>query len=339
MRREWLKEMKGYTLPPKPSKVIARLHMNENPFPPPQSVVERALEAVVKGNRYPDPERVWYLREIAARYYSLPGPEWVLPTLGSDTALKLAFEVFALMGKALAPFPSFQAYPAIASMSNTKLDFVALKIDKSARLFKLDKGFWRKAREYELVVVDTPNNPTGSFLEVEYVEGPMLLIDEAYGDIAEKSYIPMVKKYQNVIVTRTLSKVFGLAGFRVGFLISNPEVVSMVEKMTLPYDLPSPSVEAAIAALEDPSYIEEYKTHLKKWKERVAKKVEEKGWIAYKSETNFILIETNVKNIVKKFVEKGVLVRGVPLGDNWFRVSIGSDEEMNAFLDVVDELA
>ena len=337
MRREWLSKVKGYSLPKPPGRVIARLHMNENPFPPPKRVVERALEAVVRGNRYPDPRRVWYLRELAARYYSLPGPEWVLPTLGSDTALKLTFEVFALMGTALAPFPSFQAYPAIAAMSNTKLDFVELEVDYDARSFRLKEEFWEEAEKYELVVVDTPNNPTGSFLEVREVEKPILLIDEAYADIAGKSYVDLVKKRDNVIVTRTLSKVFGLAGFRVGFLISNPDVVSMVEKMTLPYDLPSPSVEAAIAALEEPSYIERYKSHLKKWKDIISREVEKKGWKAFRSETNFVLVETDVNGIVEALAERGILVRGVPLGKNWFRVSIGSDEEMNAFIDVLRE--
>ncbi len=331
-------KIKGYSLPKTPRRVVARLHMNENPFPPPQRVVEKAMEAVVNGNRYPSPERTWYLRELASEYYSLPGPEWILPTLGSDSALKLAFEVFALMGTAIAPFPSFQAYPAIAAMSNTKLDFVKLDIDYSARRFKIREEFWERAEKYELVVIDTPNNPTGSFLEVKEVGNPMLLIDEAYADIAERSYVELVKRRENVIVTRTLSKAFGLAGFRVGFLISNPDVIDMVEKMLLPYDLPSSSVEAAIAALEDPSYIEKYKLHLRKWKEVIVREVEKKGWRAFKSETNFLLIETDVNGIVSVLAGRGVLVRSVPLGNNWFRVSIGNDDEMNAFIDVIREI-
>ncbi len=340
-KRPWLYDIKPYKLPQKPPKVIARLQMNENPFPPPPHVVSAAYKAAAQGNLYPEPERYWKLRELAAKYYSLPGPEWVLPTLGSDTALKLFFEVCTLSTDAAFPFPSFQAYPHLASTSGTKMKYLDLRIEE--RRFVLDVDEFVKIDAWASVV-DSPNNPTGSILlheeDLDKLTSSFkaVLVDEAYAEFSPVVLTTKVEEYNNLVVTRTLSKAFALAGFRIGFFISNPKYVENVGKMLLPYDVPSMTVEAAIAALSDPSYIHDYINYVNNEKKKLYGKMEELGWKAFESYTNFVLVKA-IKGVVKLFKERGIMVRRVPLGDEWFRVSIGSPEEMKAFYEAAEEIA
>ncbi|ALU11745.1 histidinol-phosphate aminotransferase [Ignicoccus islandicus DSM 13165] len=341
-KRKWLSLLKAYKLPEKPPRVKARLHLNENPYPPPREVVEAAYEAVKHGNLYPDPERYFLLRELAANFYSLPGPEWILPTLGSDTALKLFFEVCALGSNAVFPSPSFQAYPHLASTSNTTM--VYSNLIEGEDDFELDLNDFL-SKDAEAAVIDSPNNPTGSILinedDLEKLSKKfkVVLIDEAYAEFKPKELTKLVTNHENILFTRTMSKVFGLAGFRVGFLIGNPEYIEEISKLLLPYDMPSPSVEAAISALRHSNYINDYLSYVEKEKERLYEVVRSLGWKPFKSYTNFVLVKTNVKDIVNKFKEKGVMVRGVPLGNEWFRVSIGKPEEMETFYEVAEEIS
>ncbi len=333
--------MKTYMLPPKPKVVKARLHLNENPFPPPERVVNAVLEAAKKGNLYPDPERLWKLREEAAKYYGLPGPEWVLPTLGSDTALRLSFECCALMGKARLPYPSFQAYPPLLGAAGARLSYSNLA--EADNKFLLDINDFIK-EDADIAVIDTPNNPTGSLLLDEdkvpklAERYPALLIDEAYGEFAPFTLTGVVEEYDNVIVTRTMSKAFALAGFRIGFLVSTPKNVTEISKMVLPYDIPAPTVEAALAAFSDISYAKKYVEYVNDEKKKLYDKLSALGWKPYESYTNFVLVKA-VKGVVDEFKKRSVMVRRVPLGDEWFRVSIGSPEEMELFYTVAEEIA
>ena len=341
LKRKWLKDMKTYMLPPKPKKVLARLHMNENPFPPPARVKEAAKRAVENGNLYPDPERLWKLRELAARYYKVPGPEWVLPTLGSDTALRLSFECCALESPIALPFPSFQAYPALAGAAGAKLNYFDLSIENDKFVLDVEKF---KRVEGDLAVIDTPNNPTGSLLLNEDGLNELsksfsaVLVDEAYAEFAPYALTEKVEEYGNVMFTRTMSKAFALAGFRIGFLISNPEYIENISKMVLPYDIPSATVEAAIAALEDPSYSKEYINYVENEKRKLRERIEGLGWKAFESYTNFVLVKAK-EGVVDALREKGIMVRRVPLGKEWFRVSIGRPEEMELFYTAIEELA
>ncbi|NPA85429.1 MAG: aminotransferase class I/II-fold pyridoxal phosphate-dependent enzyme [Crenarchaeota archaeon] len=341
LKRPWLSKLKVYKLPERPGRVVARLHMNENPFPPPKRVVEAAMRAAEAGNLYPDPERVWKLRELAAGYYGLPGPEWVLPTLGSDTALRLAFEGCALRSKVRLPFPSFQAYPPLLGAAGAELSYFSLT-DEGER-FSLDvEGF--AGERAHMAVLDSPNNPTGALLvDEEDLERlvrsfPSVLLDEAYGEFAPKSLTPEVQSYSNLIATRTLSKAFALAGFRIGFLISNPKAVEELSKMTLPYDIPSPTVEAALEALSDPSYSKSYIEYVNKEKKKMKNVLGALGWSVYESFTNFVLVKA-FKGVVAELKKRGIMVRNVPLGDEWMRVSVGRPEEMEAFYAAAEELA
>jgi len=339
--RPWLKELKAYKLPQKSGKVIARLHMNENPFPPPRSVVEAALKVLSKANLYPDPERFWRLREKAARYYGLPGPEWVLPTLGSDTALKLFFEVCALTKRARFPYPSFQAYPHLASTAGVTMEYSKLEIKNDRFVLNMDDFLDSDAKA---AVIDNPNNPTGSLLidqdDLERLTKAyeVVLIDEAYGEFAPFTLAREVEEYDNLVVTRTMSKAFGLAGLRIGFFISNPEYVEEVSKMLLPYDIPSVTIEAALASFKELDYVRRYIEYVNEEKRYLNEKMREIGWQPFVSYTNFVLVKA-VKGVVEAFKRRGIMVRKVPLGDEWFRVSIGSKEEMKSFYEAAEEIA
>jgi len=341
LKREWLRKLKTYHLPPKPKVVKARLHLNENPNPPPENVVEAVVKVARRGNLYPDPERLWKLRELAAKYYGLPGPEWVLPTLGSDTALRLSFECCVLQGKARLPYPSFQAYPPLLGAAGAEISYYELKIDGDRFVLDLD-GF--VAEDADLAVIDSPNNPTGSLLleekDLEELSRSFLafLVDEAYGEFAPYTLTRAVQYYRNMIVTRTMSKAFALASFRIGYLISDPKNVEEFSKMMLPYDIPAPTVEAAIEAFSNTDYAFEYVGYVKREKERMKDKLGALGWKVFESYTNFVLVK-GPKGIANEFKKRGIMVRRVPLGDEWMRVSVGSPEEMELFYAAAEEIA
>jgi histidinol-phosphate aminotransferase len=332
----WLSGLRHY--PPPPGGGI-RLDLNEAPWGPPERVVEAVARAAREANRYPRREEVERLYELLSDYVGVD-PRMLVVGLGGDMVLEKAFHLVAEPGgSVVAPSPSFSMYPVYASAYGMRLSGPRLQL--RGEEWGLDVGELLEAmRRWEprLVAVDNPNNPTGSLLlgEAELSElleeacrrGTLVVLDEAYYEFSGVTHVGLTEAYDCLLVVRTLSKAFGLAGLRVGYGVAAPGLAEKLRALMPPF-LPRTSIAAATAALEDPGYAEERVRLLRREREWLRSRLRGLGAAAYQSWTNFILVRVPwLEDPVAALAERGILVRRVPLeGGGWMRVTVGAPRE------------
>ena len=243
---------------PPPGKYI-KLNTNENPYPPPREVVD-AIKQAAEGplNRYPDPIANAF-RIAAAEALGLPGPEWVLAGNGSDEILTLLVRGFVGEGEKLRiPFPSYVLYRTLADIQGAVWEQVSFNDQ-----WELPAEFSDAAGNLKLALLPNPNSPSGTVVSRSQIvelsdrlECP-LVVDEAYADFADENCVSLVLEHDNILVTRTLSKSYGLAGIRFGFLIAKPEVVAELSKIKDSYNYDAISIAAATAAMKCSGWLAE----------------------------------------------------------------------------------
>lgn len=345
---EWLQGLRYYPVPPSGP---VRLDLNESPWGPPERVIEAVTEAARMGNRYPRREEVDRLYQLLSGYAGVP-PEMLVVGLGGDMVLEKAFHLVGVPGsKTVVPWPSFSMYPVYTSTYGMELVRVPLRDGGDRWLLEPPTLADAMRRDsVRLVAVDNPNNPTGSLLledestVVELLEeacrrGILFVLDEAYYEFSGKSFAHLAESYDCLLVVRTLSKAFGLAGFRVGYGIAAPSLAEKLRALMPPF-LPRTSLAAAIAALEEPDYAQDRVEALRREREWLRHALESLGVKAYKSWTNFILARVpGVEDPVAGLAERGVLVRRVPLeGGGWMRVTVGAPRDNAVLLNALAEL-
>ncbi len=315
-----------------------KLDANESPYPEPLSP---GLLRSLKTNRYPDPlaeelRRAFARRMLPAR---LRGIDHILHGNGSDEIIYNLICAFG--GPVVYPCPTFTMYGKIAQALGEKTVEVPLGPG-----FDLDEkqiiSSFRKEKA-KIAFISRPNNPTGnSFSEekiiriIEGVKG-IVVVDEAYQAFSgKKSFLPLLEKYENLAVLMTLSKV-GLAALRIGFLVSNPELIGEVNKTRLPFNVNAFSQAIAVRALEGTGLGEGVKKTIAE-RGRVSGELRKiKGITAYPSDANFILFHSSrAQRIYRVAMREGVLLRnfGGPL-EGYLRVTIGSRKENDAFLKAI----
>jgi len=341
--KKWLLKLPGYS-PREYSEHAIRLDLNESPYPPPKEVVEAICREAINVNRYPETALYNKFVSLVAQYVNLP-EDCVIPGAGSSGVLATIFTAIVSPGsKVVSLNPSFSMYNFYANLMGAQLVNVQLT-------WKYDKWFldidtlMHNAIDAELIIIDRPNNPTGATLlsreEIEDLTAKakgVVVIDEAYYEFAGDSVADLILKYDNLIVTRSLSKAFSLAGLRIGYGLANPTLADVLRKITPPFTISRPALAAAIAALEHPDYVQKLVKLVISEREKLRQHLIKMGLKVYPSKTNFLLVETNISNIVDKLVMKGVYVRKVPLGDNWFRVTVGLPEENMKLVKVLKRL-
>jgi len=345
---EWLRGLRYY---PVPSGGGVRLDLNEAPWGPPGRVVEAVVEAAREGNRYPRREEVERLYELLSAYTGLPR-ETLVVGLGGDMVLEKAFHLVGAPGsRAVAPGPSFSMYPVYASAYGMGL--VQVRLVESSERWLLERQALAEAMRLgavRLAAVDNPNNPTGSLLFededilVEFLEeacrrGILFVLDEAYYEFSGVTFAGLTEAYDCLLVVRTLSKAFGLAGFRVGYGIANPWLAERLRALMPPF-LPRTSVAAAVAALEEPGYARERVEAIRREREWLRATLEALGVKVYRSWTNFLLARVwGLEDPVAELAQRGVLVRRVQLeGRGWMRVTVGSPRDNAVFLNKLSEI-
>lgn len=202
-----------------------------------------------------------------------------------------------------------------------------------------------KENNPKIVIVCNPNNPTGTILKREEIiklldsTNSLVVLDEAYMDFGEESMLSDVFKYDNLIVLRTLSKAFGLAGIRTGYMLSNSSLINSVEKVRPPYNLNSLSDFIATRALRNKDVVKAYIKEVKEEREVLYKEMIGMGIKAYKSQANFILFYSEIENLSQKLIDRGVLIRkfGGKL-ENYYRVTIGDKEENSMFVGAIRDI-
>jgi histidinol-phosphate aminotransferase len=324
--------------------VPVRLNTNENPHPLPDEVadaVEKSLHGVLRDlNRYPDREAV-ALREDLASYlgHGLSAAN-VWAAHGSNEIQQQLLQAFAGPGRNAMGFePSYSMHPILATGTGTSwLDARRTNFELTLSQAKAQVRVFQP----DVVFVCSPNNPTGTSVDLEVIEGiaseapGMVIVDEAYAEFARpgtESAIALLPRFPRLVVTRTMSKAFAFAGGRVGYLAANPGVIDAVRLVRLPYHLSSLTQAAARAALAHATTLLGQVDAIKAERDRIVVGLRELGLTVVDSDANFVLFGQfkDTKGVWQALLDRGVLVRDVGL-DGWLRVTAGTAAETSAFL-------
>jgi histidinol-phosphate aminotransferase len=341
--RPQVRKLAAYSVDETPVRI--KLDAMENPFPLP-AALRREIAAVVRNTRinlYPDPSAKKLKKAIASMWKMKP--EQMILGNGSDELIQAI--ILAFGGPVLIPVPTFAMYDITSRALAQSVVAVPLEedFDLNADLM-LKKAKERKAK---VIFLACPNNPTGNRFSdseirkiLEHADAAVV-IDEAYYSFSGKTWLPLLKKYPNIIILRTLSKI-GFAGLRIGVLTASQTVIDELNKIRLPYNINSLSQEVGITALGHQEVIERQISLLISERERLYNALSKlPGVTAYPSETNFIMIRTaaDASRIHQKLKQAGILIKNLnkpgPL-KNCLRVTIGTPEENKEFLRRLKEI-
>jgi histidinol-phosphate aminotransferase len=344
--REELRGLQPYGAPQLPLDAVpVQLNVNENPYGPSPAVVADVARAVaeITGtlNRYPDREFVELRGALAGYLGHGVEPAQVWAANGSNEVMLQLLQAFGGPGRTALSFaPTYSMYPEYARDSNTEwvqghreTDF-SLDLD-TARDLVLE-------RRPSVVLLPSPNNPTGTALPPEAVttlceaagEG-LVVVDEAYGEFRRTgtpSALELLPRHRNLVVTRTMSKAFALAGARVGYLAAAPEICDAIRVVRLPYHLSAVTQAVALAALRHAPELLGKVDVLRAERDDTVAWLRGRGLQVADSDANFALFGTFADRhaVWQGLLDRGVLIREVG-PDGWLRVSIGTAEEMATF--------
>ncbi|MEY9963761.1 histidinol-phosphate aminotransferase [Streptacidiphilus sp. MAP12-16] len=330
------------------------LNTNENPYPLPEPLVRRIAERVAEAarnlNRYPDRDAV-ELRDGLAGYLTRAtghtvGRANVWAANGSNEILQQLLQTFGGPGRSALGFaPTYQMHDLIARgtgtawISGPRNDDFTIDLDAARAVIAAERP--------DVLFVCSPNNPTGTAVDrdtvlalyqaAQAVKPTVVIIDEAYGEFSHQpSLLPLTEGRPLLVVTRTMSKAFGAAGLRLGYLAADPAVVDAVQLVRLPYHLSSVTQATALAALEFTDTLLGYVDILKAERDRLVTELRAMGLRVTDSDANFVQFGhfDDAHAVWQSILDHGVLVRdnGVP---GWLRVTAGTPAENDAFLDAV----
>lgn len=350
--RENLRGLSPYGAPQ--IDVPIQLNVNENTHPLPQTVVEAIAQEVAKAatslNRYPDREFT-ELRELLADYlgHALTA-ENIWAANGSNEILQQILQAFGGPGRSLMSFgPTYSMYPLLASGTDTA--YIAGERSEDFTLSAESAAQQVREHKPNIVFLCSPNNPTGTALGLDVItavydaaseHNGMVIVDEAYAEFSlssTKSALTLLEGRQRLIVSRTMSKAFGLAGARVGYLAAAPEVTDAIRLVRLPYHLSAVTQATAIAALKNIDLLLAQVEDIKSQRDRIVARLKELGLNPSVSDSNFVFFGglENPHAVWEGLLEAGIIVRdnGIP---GTLRVTAGTESETTAFLDRLAEL-
>ena len=335
-----IRQMNGYVpgLQPRQGQKLVKLNTNENPFAPAPAVLD-ALHAAVSGTirLYPDPEAT-PLREAAARRYGLE-PSQVLCGNGSDEILAMILRTFVGEGEGVAWFdPSYSLYPVLAEIGGCRMVTVPFpRIARPSEMSTLPVP----SPDAKLFLLTTPNAPYGAGFPARWVESLLakfrgiVVADEAYVDFADESSLPLLAGNPRLVITRTLSKAYSLAGMRAGLAFGHPAIIHELMKVKDSYNVSRLAQVAACAALEDQAYFRRTRDQLVATRERFSAALSALGFTVLPSRANFVFAVppagTPAGAVYEGLLARGYLVRYWKTGivSDGLRISIGTDEEMD----------
>lgn len=352
--REELRDEEPYGAPQ--IDVPVQLNTNENPYGPSAVAADdiaASVRAVATGlNRYPEREAS-ALRSALADYLSREVPELGLDATqvwaanGSNEIMQQILQAFGGPGRTAASFaPTYSMYPEYARNTHTR--WIA---GKRAEDFQLDMQVVHRViadEQPDVVFMTSPNNPTGTALRPDHLAAVleaapgMVVVDEAYAEFRRAgtpTSLALLADHPRLIVTRTMSKAFALAGGRLGYLAADPAVVDALRTVRLPYHLSAVTQAMALAALRHTDELLAQVDALRSERDRSAQRLRDAGFTVAESDANFLLFGPFADRHAtwQALVDKGVLIRETgPLG--WLRVSIGTPAEMDAFHSALQEI-
>jgi histidinol-phosphate aminotransferase len=317
-----------------------KLNTNENPFPPGKAVIE-ALRAAVNENlrRYPNPTAS-EARSLFAEKKGL-APENVFVANGSDEIFTLICRGFIEANELAAfPYPSYSLYYTLAEMNGIPFEKINLADD-----FSLDLSLYQK-KKYRLVIIGNPNNPTGTYTDIREIRTflksfkGLLVVDEAYGDFYGGSAIGLVKEFDNLIVTQSLSKSYSLAGLRVGFAAAGRDIIDGLIKIKDSYNVDRLAAAGAVAALKDAKSFKYNIEMLISNKEYLEESLESIGFSIAPSKANFIFVrhtKFSADILYEELKERKILVRYFkgPIQEDYLRISVGTMMEIKKLIEAL----
>lgn len=313
-----------------------KLNTNENPYPPSPKVVQSLRKAVGDPlNLYPDPVCL-DLRKAISKLYQVPVEQTIVCN-GSDETLRMILETFLEHGdKVVYPYPSYPLYKTLTEIHCGKSVVVPLTED-----YDLPK--WNTSWQGKILFIANPNSPTGGVFSnkkisqiCEQFKG-IVVLDEAYVDFAESSGLSLLSRYSNLIVSRTVSKSYSLAGMRVGFAMASEELIASLYLIKDSYNVNRISQIAAKAALEDRDYFQKTREKIIQTKKRLITELEKLGFTVYKSDANFVFTsppDGDGKTLYRYLKKEKILVRfwDLPRLRHAVRITIGTDKEIDSLI-------
>jgi len=337
--------MTGY-LPgeqPQGGKLI-KLNTNENPYTCSPKVMAAIGHAIKAGlQKYPDPGATAF-RQRASEQLGID-PAWILCGNGSDDILTIVTRALVDPGDTVRyPNPSYVLYQTLAEIQGAECDVVNFEPD-----WTLGKAFTAPHDRLKLAYLANPNSPSGTLLSPEEVAEIAdalpcpLLVDEAYADFAETNCVSLVAQNEKIMVSRTLSKSYALAGLRFGFLIAQPQLIEQFAKVKDSYNCDALAIAGATAAIDDQQWFEKTRRAILATRERLTEELTQLGFACTPSQANFIWCrhpDHAAETLYQQLKAGGVLVRTMhyPNWDDSLRVTVGTDEQVDAFLAILSGL-
>lgn len=343
--------------------VKVAINVNENPYPVPPSVVDAITRSVRQAagslNRYPDRDFP-ALRAALARYLAQESkvslePDWIWAANGSNEVMHHLFTAFGgPRHPALSSSPTYSMYPEYARNTLTELHDVKRREDFSVDVPALLDEV--KRLHPALLVLASPNNPTGTQLpEADITQilaetrttGPegratLVVIDEAYGEFRRDgvpSALQLLREHAHLVVSRTMSKAFAMAGLRLGYLAAHPQVIEILKIVRLPYHLSALTQAAACAALSQAKELQAQVARIRATRDEMVRRLRDMGLTVAESDTNFVFFGKflNRQKVWQDLLDRGVLIRVVG-PEGWLRASVGTEEETELFFTALKEV-
>jgi len=328
---------------------VIKLASNENPYGPSPKVLTAIQKASGDLNRYPDGD-CFYLRGALAKRLDID-PKQLIFGNGSDELIVLAVRAFVGEGdEVVMAMPSFLIYDIASRIAGASIKTIPLKN------FRYDLPAMKKVvtDKTRIVFLGNPDNPSGMYLtknEVkDFLEGisqdTLVFLDEAYYEyVHERDYVDsinLVKTHPNVFVTRTFSKMYGLAGLRIGYGVGDPELIDLLNRIREPFNVNSVAQAAALAALKDQPYYRHLSQEIEEQRQYLYRRLSLLGLRYIESFANFILIRvhTSASEITRKLMHNGVIVRDMSFWglNDYIRVSIGTPQENKRFIKILKDI-
>ena len=342
--RKNIAEMAGYVpgFQPEDAASYIKLNTNENPYPPSPQVLEAIAKEVGEGlRRYPDAASR-LAREEAAKLYGYD-PSWIIMANGSDEVLNNLIRAFAGEGEEIAyVHPSYSYYGTLAEIQGARV-----------RTFGLTEAFEPEGiperYDAKLFFLTNPNAPLGFTYSQRYIAdlagrlSGVLVVDEAYADFAEENSLELVRSLENVVVTRTFSKSYSLAGMRLGLAIGRPEVIAALNKIRDHYNLDRLAQAAATAALHDQTYFRECVAKIKGTRAWFTAELAKLNYHVIPSSGNYVFAsppDRDGTRVYQGLYDRKILVRHFtdPKLSHGLRISIGTKEEMERTIQALIEI-
>ncbi len=316
-------------------KEFIKLCSNENPYGPSPEVIEAIKQGAEGVKRYPKSNAV-KLKEAISDYVGVE-PFQICLGNGSDEVMDLACKAFMNPGDtALIPIPTFSQYELACRANAMELNFVELEnYQWSSEELVEEIGGCR------ITFLGRPNNPTGNSLDEDGLRdlletGKMIVVDEAYGEFSDYSAVDWIEDYDNLLVLRTFSKIFGLAGLRIGYGVGNVELIRALERVRPPFSVNLLAQKAAVAALNDIEFMKESRRKIREGRKELQEELEEIGFDTLDSDANFVMASPSpfglsASDLCEFLTREGILIRNLSgfrgASPEWVRITVGKPSE------------